>query len=158
VSKIKMKEELASWYVSRAYYSYRQAQRLFSLFDYVESTISSYETIEFSIKAMCKLSDVCFKREHFIDAETLSILAEKVGMVRPGDKYRILQAIPIILSYSEDLRNISRYGIERQGVPSVSPKRIFGRSYAVSVLEDARSLCNILRNMEIRRRWNLKQK
>lgn len=105
---------------------------------------------------MCKLSDIGFKREHFVDAETISVLAEKVAKVKPSDKYRILQAIPIMLSYTEELRNVSRYGVERQDVPNVSPKRIFGKNYASSVLHDAKSFCDMLRNMEVRRRWGLK--
>lgn len=153
----KAQEELTIWYVHRAYYNYRQAQTLFSTFNYVESTISSFEAIEFSIKAMCKLCDVQYTPEHFIaDAGTISILAEKVGKTRLYDRDKILQAMPLIMSYSDDLRIVSRYGLERKDAPKVSPTRIFGRSYSESVLEDAKSLCDILRKMELRRRWNLK--
>ena len=152
----KSKQKLTTWYIHRAYYSYRQAQILFNLFDYVESSISSFEAIEFSVKAMCRLFNVCFKREHFVDAETLSILAKKVGKTSSNYEDQILQAMPIILSYNEVLRNVSRYGIERQDVPSVSPTQIFGRSYAESVFEDAKTFCNMLRKMETRKRWGLK--
>jgi len=158
VSTPKPKEELASWYIRRAYYSYRKAQKLFNIFDHVESAISSFETIEFSVKALCKLLDVCFEKEHFIDAETLSILAEKVERESLGNKDKILQVIPIILGYTEKLRNVSRYGIEKQGAPSVSPVRVFRRNYAASVLEDAKVFRDLLGSIEMRRRWKPKIK
>jgi len=149
---------LASWYIRRAYHSYRQAQNLFNVFNYVESVISSFETIEFSIKASCKLLDVCFEREHFVDAETLSVLAEKVAREHLGDKDKIIQVIPIILGYSEKLRNVSRYGVEKQGVPSVSPMKIFKRDYAAALLDDARTFRNLLGTIEMRKRWKQKVK
>jgi len=158
LSTFKLDEGLASWYIRRAYCSYRQAQNLFNIFNYVESVISSFEAIEFSIKASCKLLDVCFEREHFVDAETLSVLAEKVAKEHLGDKDKILQVIPIILGYTEKLRNISRYGVEKQGVPPVSPMAIFKRSYAASLLDDARAFRNLLGGIEMRKRWKPKVK
>jgi HEPN domain-containing protein len=158
MTTFKADRELASWYIRRAYHSYRQAKKLFDLFNYVEASISSFESIEFSTKALCKLLDVGFEREHFIDAETLSILAEKVEREHLGKKDEILQVIPKILGYTEKLRNISRYGIEKQGVPPVSPSRIFTRNYAAAVLEDARAFRNLLGSIEMKRRWKPKIK
>jgi len=158
LSKVRYDEGLATWFTRRAYYSYRQAHNLFNVFNYVESVISSFEAIEFSIKASCKLLDVCFEKEHFVDAETLSILAEKIAKENLGNKDQILRVIPTILGYTEKLRNISRYGIEKQGVPTASPTTIFKREYAAALLDDARTFRNLLGKIEMRRRWKPKVK
>lgn len=154
----KMTEEMAGWYIRRAYHNFRQAQRYFNLHNNVESIIASYEAIEFSIKALCKLLDVHFGKEHFVNASTLSILGEKIEKKGLGDKGKILTVIPVILGYTEQLRNIARYGVEKTGVPSVSPSNIFRREYAASVLDDAKTLHDLLGNIEMKRRWKPKIK
>jgi len=152
-------EEMAGWYIRRAYYNCRQARKQFN-HNNVESIIASYEAIEFSIKAMCKVLDVNFApRKHFVEATTLSILGEKVEREGLGSKKEILQIIPVMLSYTEESRNISRYGIEKESVPSAAPSKIFRREYAESVLKDAENLCDLLRKIEMkRRRWKPKIK
>jgi HEPN domain-containing protein len=153
----KAQKEIVNWYVHRAYYNYRQAQTLFNTFNNVESIIASFEAIEFSVKAMCKLCDIRYAPKHFgaDTAKTISILAAKVGESHLYSKEKILQTMPIVMSYSDDLRTISRYGLEQDNTPRVAPPRIFSRIYAESVLEDASSLCGILRRMELRIRWGL---
>jgi hypothetical protein len=101
---------------------------------------------------MCKLADISYAPKHFgpDTAKTISILAEKVGGSHLYSKEKILQTMPIIMSYSDDLRIISLYGLEQENIPS-----IFSRIYAESVLEDAGSLCDFLRRMEMRIRWSL---
>ena len=154
----KMAEKMAQWYIRRSYHNFRQAQKHFNLYNNVESIITSYEAIEFSIKAMCKLLDVHFGREHFVKATTLSILGKKIEKKGLGDKEKILMVIPVILGYTEDLRNIARYGVEKTGVPSASPSDIFTRKYATSVLSDAKNLHDLLGSIEIKRRWKPKIK
>ncbi len=51
----KAQKEIVNWYINRAYHNFRQAQTLFNTFNNVESIIASFEAIEFSVKAMCKL-------------------------------------------------------------------------------------------------------
>lgn len=148
-------KEMAGWYIRRAYHNYRQAHENFSL-NNVESIITSYEAIEFSVKAMCKLLHVKFAPRHFVKAETLSILAEKVERDHYGSKEEILQVIPTILSYTEQLRNLARYGIEKEHVPTATPSKIFRREYAESVLKDAEVLHDLLGKIEIRTRWRPK--
>jgi len=150
-------KEIVRWYVHRAYHNCRQAVILFNTFNNVESIISSFEAIEFSVKAMCKLFDIAYEPKHFGEdtAKTISSLAQKIGKNNAYSKDKILQTMPIVMSYSDYLRIISRYGIEREGSPKVAPPRIFSRVYANSVLEDAKSLCDILRRMELRIRWGL---
>ena len=118
----KAQKEIVSWYVHRAYYNFRQAQNLYNTFNNVESIIASFEAIEFSIKAMCKLCDVPYARKHFgaDTAQTISILAEKVGQSHMYSKDKILQTMPIVMSYSDKLRIISRYGLEQEKVPQVA--------------------------------------
>jgi len=153
----KAQKEIVNWYVHRAYYNCRQAQTLFSTFNNVESIIASFEAIEFSVKAMCKLCDISFIPKHFgaDTAKIISILAEKVSAGHLYSKEKVLQTMPIVMSYSDDLRIISRYGLEKENTPRVAPPRVFSRTYAESVLGDARSLCDILRRMELRLRWGL---
>jgi len=67
----------------------------------VESIIASYETIEFSVKAICKFLDVKFSRRHFIEARILSILGEKIEREGIGKKREIHQVIPTVLSYND---------------------------------------------------------
>ena len=77
----KAQKEILYWYVHRAYHNCRQAQTLFITFNYVESIISSFEAIEFAIKAMCKICDISYAPKHFgaDTAKTIAILAEKVS-------------------------------------------------------------------------------
>jgi HEPN domain-containing protein len=153
----KAQKEIVNWYVHRAYYNCRQANALFNTFNNVESIIASFEAIEFSVKAMCKLCNIPYTPKHFgaDTAQTISILAEKVGESHLYNKDKILQTMPIVMSYNDDLRIISRYGLEKENAPRVAPPRIFSRIYAKSVLEDARSLCDIMGRMELRIRWGL---
>lgn len=145
------------WFVHRAYHNCRQAQILFNTFNYVESIIASFEAIEFAVKAMCKICDVNYEPKHFTKdaAETMSRLAEKVSKSNIFSKEKILQTVPIIMSYNEKLRIISRYGLEKENIPTVAPPKIFGRDYSESVMRDAKSLCEILRKMERKIRWGL---
>ena len=78
-------EELCLRYISKAYAYFNEAQRYILSFKYPESVVCAYESIEFSLKAMCKLLDVEYNRkEHFLDAATLVKLAEKVGRELPA--------------------------------------------------------------------------
>jgi len=153
----KSQREIVNWYIHRAYSNYRQARTLFNTFNNVESVIASFEAIEFSIKAMCRLCDITYTPQHFGEdsAKIISALAEKVASKHFYSKDKILQVMPIVMSYSDELRIISRYGLEKEGTPRVAPPRIFSRAYADSVLEDANTLCDILRKMELRMRWGL---
>ena len=100
------------WYISRAYLKLKEAIDYSRIFKYAESVNSAYESIEFSIKALCKLLDIEYNPEHFINEITVVKLSEKIGKRWPEKKERLLSVIPIILSYSERLREIARYGIE----------------------------------------------
>jgi len=106
---------------------------------------------------MCRLCDITYTPQHFGEdsAKIISALAEKVASKHFYSKDKILQVMPIVMSYSDELRIISRYGLEKEGTPRVAPPRIFSRAYADSVLEDANTLCDILRKMELRMRWGL---
>jgi HEPN domain-containing protein len=150
-------KEILYWYVHRAYHNCRQAQTLFNAFNNVESIISSFEAIEFAIKAMCKICDIGYTPKHFgaDTAKTIAVLAEQVSQRHIYSKDKILKTMPIVMSYSDELRIISRYGLEKKDAPIVAPPRVFSRAYAESVMEDAKSLCNILRRMEWRIRWGL---
>jgi HEPN domain-containing protein len=152
-----VQKEIVKWYIHRAYYNYRQAQILFNTFNNVESIIASFEAIEFSVKAMCKLFIITYAPKHFGEdiAKMISILAEKIGESNVYSKDKILQTMPIVMSYSDDLRILSRYGLDLDDAPRVAPPKIFSRIYAESVLEDAKSLIDILRRMELRIRWGL---
>jgi HEPN domain-containing protein len=155
----KPQKEILYWYVHRAYHNCRQAQTLFTTFNNVESIISSFEAIEFAIKAMCKICNIPYAPKHFgaDTAEIIAKLAESVSQSHMYSKDKLLQTMPIVMSYSDELRVISRYGLERENVPIVAPPRVFSRAYAESVVEDAKFLCDILRKMEWRIRWGLQQ-
>lgn len=143
---------ISRWYIRRAYHNYVQAKRLLNNSN-VESIISSYESIEFSIKAICCFLDVKFGHKHFTTATTLSALAKKIEEKKFGNSREILQIIPVILSYTDELRSISRYGIVQEGFPPVSPDELFRREYTESVLNDAETLLSLLRKIEIKNRW-----
>lgn len=73
-----------------------------------EAVNSSFESIEFSVKALCKVLDVEFKQQHFLDQLTVAKLAEKIGKTWSEKKPKLLSVLPIILSYSDSLREIAR--------------------------------------------------
>jgi len=154
MAELQPREELGLWYLSRAYAQLNEAERYFSLFRYPESVICAYESIEFSVKAMCKLLDVEYSRkEHFLNAPTLVKLAEKIGQRWPDKKNELLSALPIVLGYTEELRNICRYGIDKEGIPPVSPDDIFRKDHCEKVLKDANQICDLLHHVDMGRRW-----
>ncbi len=150
-------EVIAQWYIKRAYHNFNQAHRLFNL-NNAESIISSYEAIEFSVKAICKILDINPHREHFVSSKILSILGTKIEKLGHGTRKEVIQLIPVLLSYTDELRNIARYGIQEKSVPRVSPHEIFRREYANSVLNDAGTIRNLLGRIEKKRRWKQKIK
>lgn len=115
--------------------------------------------LSFSIKALCKLLDVEFSFSHFVDEFTVVKLSEKIGIKWPEKKEKLLTVLPIVLSYSDRLREIARYGVEdkQKRVPPVSPNRIFQQEYGDKVLNDAKRLVDILSQIEKSFRWNIKR-
>jgi HEPN domain-containing protein len=144
---------LARWYIKRAYHNYSQARRLFRR-NNVESIIASFEAIEFSLKGICELLDVKnIGHEHFLKATTISALASKIEEKGFGDRKILIQMTPLILSYTDELRIVARYGISHEQFPRATPNEIFSRQYATEVLKDAETLCNLLSKIEIKERW-----
>ena len=142
-----------SWYVTRAFLKLREARYYSRLGKCAEAVNSSYESLEFSVKALCKMLDVNFSRKHFVDEFTVAILAEKIGRTWPRKRERLLSVLPIIMSYSDRLREISRYGIERKDVGPISPDQIFGKDYCNKVLEDSKIMVDILSQIEKSQKW-----
>ena len=152
-SEVQPREELGLWYLGRAYAELDEAERYFSLFRYAESVMCAYESIEFSVKAMCKLLDIEYSKRHFLDAPTLVRLAQKVGEKWLDEKSKLLSDLPVILGYTDELRNICRYGIDEGGTPVISPKEIFKKDHCEKVLRDANQICDLLHRVDMERRW-----
>jgi len=145
--------DLAAWYTRRAYHNLSQAKRLFHS-NNVESVIAAFEAIEFSLKALCELLDVTdVNHEHFLKATTISALAKKIEEKGFGKSSTITKMTPILLGYTDDLRIIARYGIQHNQFPKVMPDKIFSKEYSSTVINDAKTLCNLLGTVEIRNRW-----
>lgn len=146
-------QDIARWYVKRAYHNYNQAKRLFKR-NNVESIIASFESIEFSLKAMCELLDVKnVSHDHFLKATTISALAEKIQEKALGDRKKLIRMIPLILSYTDEIRILSRYGISHEQFPRITPNEIFSRDDGATALNDAETLCNMLGKIEMNGRW-----
>lgn len=144
---------LAAWYTRRAYHNFGQAKRLFHS-NNVESVIASFEAIEFSLKALCEFLDVKdVDHEHFLKATTISALAKKIETNGLGKSSTIIQMVPILLGYTDELRIVARYGICHQQFPKIMPDEIFSKEYSNTVLNDARTLCDLLGTVEKRNRW-----
>lgn len=142
------------WYISRAYFKLKEAKNYRRLGKYAEAANSSFESIEFSVKALCKVLDVKYEPRHFLDQFTVAKLAEKIGKTWRRKRHKLLGVLPIILSYSDTLREIARYGIERNDVGPISPDQIFQRDYGEKVLRDAKILVDILSQIEKSQRWD----
>jgi len=156
--KSQAQQEQGRWYISRAYLKLAEAINYFRIFKYAESVNSAFESIEFSAKALCKLLDVEYSTWHFIDEITFVILSEKIGEKWPEKKEELLSVLPIVLSYSNKLREIARYGVEdlkEKRVLPVSPDRIFREDYSDKVLSDAKRLADILSQVEKSSRWDM---
>lgn len=147
-------ERQQNWYMSRAFLKLREARYYSRLRKYAEAVCSSYESMEFSLKALCKILDVHFDRKHFVDEFTVAILAEKIGETWIRKKEKLLSILPIILSYSDRLREIARYGVERKDVRPLSPDQIFQEDYCQKVLEDAEVMVDILSQIRKSREWD----
>jgi hypothetical protein len=144
-----------NWYISRAYLKLREADHYRKLGKCAESVNSSFESIEFSVKALCKILDVDYQPQHFVDQSTVAKLAEKIGKNWARKRVKLLGVLPVILSYSDSLREIARYGIEKKdNVEPVSPDQIFQRDYCGKVLKDAQVLRDILSQIELSHRWD----
>jgi HEPN domain-containing protein len=145
-----------NWYISRAYFKLREAKNYSRLGKCAEAVNSSFESIEFSVKALCKVLDVEYNPEHFLDELTVVKLAEKIGETWKEKKEKILSILPVILSYSNTLREMARYGIEKKdNVGPISPDQIFKKDYCDKVLQDAQILVDILSQIEISQRWDV---
>jgi HEPN domain-containing protein len=144
-----------NWYISRAYLKLKEANYYRKLGKCAESVNSSFESIEFSVKALCKILDVDYEPQHFVDQCTVAKLAEKIGKTWARKRQRLLGVLPVILSYSDSLREIARYGIEKKdNVGPVSPDQIFQKDYCDKVLKDAQVLRDILSQIELSHRWD----
>jgi len=145
-----------NWYISRAYLKLKEANNYSRLGKYAEAVNSSFESIEFSVKALCKVLDVEYDPKHFVDEFTVAKLAEKIGKTWNEKKEKLLSVLPIVLSYSNTLREIARYGIEnKNNVGPVSPDQIFRGDYCDKVLQDAQVLVDILSQIETSQRWDI---
>jgi HEPN domain-containing protein len=155
--KSKEQQEQERWYVSRAYLKLAEATDYSCIFKYAESVNSAYESIEFCVKALCKLLNVEYPYEHFIDEYTVAKLSEKIRERWPNKREELLSALPIILSYSDRLRGIAKYGVEdkQKKVLPVSPGRIFCQDYSDKVLKDAQRLAALLSQIERSFRWDV---
>jgi HEPN domain-containing protein len=155
-SKNSAQQRQLIWYISHAYLKLREAKNYRRLGKCAEAVNSSFESIEFSVKALCKILDVDYDPEHFLDQFIVAKLAEKVGETSKEKKKKLLSVLPVVLSYSDDLRIIARYGVEKKdkSVGPVSPDQIFCRDYCDKVLQDNQILIDILYQIEIRQRWN----
>lgn len=156
--KSKEQQEQEQWYISRAYLKLAEAIDYSRIFKYAESVNSAYESIEFSVKALCKLRDVEYSIEHFPDEITIVKISEKIGERWPEKKGELLGVLPIVLSYSDKLREIVRYGVEdkkEKKIRPVSPDRIFRQDYGNKVLNDAERLVDLLSQIERSFRWDV---
>ncbi len=148
--------EQINWYVTRAFLQKREAERYFSTGKYAESVVRSLDSIEYAVKSMCKMTDVTFNATHAISSKTLIQLSEKVGHKwRLDKKDTILQALPTIVSYTDEQRSIFRYGVENTSIPPISPVKLVSRSYAETALRDARQICQIMHEIHARMKWAL---
>lgn len=150
-------EEIRLWYLSRAYAQLREAQYYFDVFKYPESVECSYESIEFSLKTLCKIFGLGFPREHFLDKKKLVVLAEKIRGEGGNHYDELLGMLPIILGYTKEQRNICRYGIDENDIRKISPNKIFKKDYGEAVLDDATQLCDLLHHFDMLSRWSKNQ-
>ena len=149
-----LQEEVYFWYLSKAHDQYNESEKLYALYKYPQAIICSYEAIEYSCKAICKYLDIEYSRKkHFLDMKTLAIMAFKIGKMWPEKESELYGLIPMILSYTNELRNISRYGIDEKNVPFVSPIKIFRKAHCEEVLKDAKTIRQILLMIEAKRKW-----
>lgn len=94
-----------------------------------------------------------------MDAETLIKLAEKISRSIADEKEAsdtkdmLLGMLPIILGYTEEQRNICRYGIDKPDVPTIHPNEIFDERYCKTVFDDADRLCILLSWFDKKKRW-----
>lgn len=147
---------IGTWYTRRAYHNFFQAKRLFHS-NNVESLISSFEAIEYSLKALCEFLDVKdVDHEHFLKGTTISALAKKIETKGLAKSSEIVQMIPILLGYTDELRIVARYGICHPQFPKVMPDEIFSKEYSSTVLNHANKLCDLLGTVEIKHRWSPK--
>lgn len=150
------KVDLARWYVSRAYSEIRNAKRYARLFQ-VEALIHACEAIEFSTKAICNFLDVEYEhKRHFLDSKAVVQLAEKMAEEGFGNevKAKVLQTIPIILGYTNDIREVMRYGVDKDGALA-SPNKLFERNYFDTIIGHANLFCELLNKVEITRRLRI---
>jgi hypothetical protein len=151
-------EKEKNWFLSHAYLKLREGENYARLGRFAEAANSSFESIEFSLKALCKIFRIGYNPEHFIDPKVLAQLAENIGVKSKDKRTKLLGVLPIALSYSNQLRSIARYGIEKKdGVGPISPNEIFQRSYCYKVTQDARILADLLSDVELCYRWNSSQ-
>jgi len=150
------KVDLARWYVSRAYSEIRNAKRYARLFQ-VEALIHACEAIEFSTKAICNFLDVEYDRNrHFLNSKAMIQLAEKMAGEGFGNEVRdkVLQTIPIILGYTNEIREVMRYGVDKEGALA-SPTKLFERDYFNTILGHANLFCDLLNKVEITKRMHV---
>jgi len=151
-----LRVDLARWYVSRAYSEIRNAKRYARLFQ-VEALIHACEAMEFSTKAICNFLDVEYDhKRHFLDSKAIVQLAEKMAEVGFGKEVRdkVLQTVPIILGYSNDIREVMRYGVDKEGALA-SPSNLFERTYFDTILGHTNLFCDLLHRVEITRRMRI---
>ena len=145
--------DLARWYVSRAYSEIRHARRYARLFQ-VKALIHACEAIEFSTKAICNFLDVEYDRKrHFLDSKAMVQLAEKMTAEGFSNDVteKVLRTIPIVLGYTNELREVMRYGVDKERALA-SPEMLFERNYFDTILGHANLFCNLLHDVEITRR------
>lgn len=148
--------EHTNWYISRAFEKLRATENAFERFEKIESIDYSFEAIEFSLKALCKIRRVPYPRNsHCLSDKVLNDLAKNLGEefgVRMQKELLLL--LPEILGCTDELREIAHYGIDYSGSPQVSPGAVFGEAHPDKVIKLAKKTCNILHQVEIRERWN----
>jgi hypothetical protein len=145
--------QLAFWLTRRAYEWERGASSLIREFRFAEAAIHIHEAIEFTVKALCRHMRVSFPKEHVPAVESLLGLSERVGALWPESRVSILQSAPVLLGYSETLRNVARYGLEGREASSVSPELAFGRDYCSAGLSALSPLTTILTRVQLAARW-----
>jgi HEPN domain-containing protein len=154
--KTEEQRQLITWYTTRTFLQKREAERYFSTGRYAESVICSLDCIEYAVKSMCKITNVKYNPTHGISKLAVVQLAEKVRHSwRLEKREAILQALPTIVSYTDEQRSAFRYGVEDNGIPPITPVRIVGRGFPENALRDARRICQIMHELHVRMKWGL---
>ena len=148
-----MKEQAFHFYLSRAYDLLREAEQYYLFFKYPASILNAHESMDSAVRAMCRAFDMGVPGEFWVDASTLTQLADRVGGLRNELEKELLGVMPSFLSYSLELFRICKYGSAKGDVDIVPPNLIFTKEHCEKILSDARKVADMLNEVDMRNRW-----